>query len=384
MLTLVFTYHQVLPSFLDFLFPFGNQQYAQDLYFSGFKYENRFSDLDTGLRISELGWSGRDFHLCYNLKSVEQSKGQPEWPWSIRQSALYHSFDVETGRTNWIVIKGDQLLKKRIKSATGSRGLPETCFGTVDRAFASTLAIHIIMSEWSGENWRWYINFLEEALQATTRPTLSAMVGPFPGSMVDEGPSRLAQYANSNREITLSDPVLRRPPTQAYHLKRRPTSDCRTLSDVGAASQELDYETLQRHVTISSQDFSFSDLQRIHFIQEKVDETLLVLKINVDVLAELRQHYRSIFESDGWPCELILKCKGDIPRFEKRIISVENDLRMQQSRSETLLRLLADRKSLVCHVRRVFDLCKLMSSSCTASWSIEIWKLAKRLLKEPI
>ena len=75
MLTLVFTYHQVLPSFLDFLFPFGNQQYAQDFHFSGFKYEDRFSDADSGLRIPELGWSGRDFQFCYNLKSKEPSKG---------------------------------------------------------------------------------------------------------------------------------------------------------------------------------------------------------------------------------------------------------------------------------------------------------------------
>lgn len=304
MLTLVFTYHQVLPSFLDFLFPFGNQQYAQDFHFGGFKHEDRFSDVDSGLRIPEFGWSGRDFHFCYNLKSIEPSKGHPEWPWSIRQSALYHLFDVETGRTNWIIIKGDQLLKKRIKSATGSRGLPEaSCFDTVDRAFASTLAIHVILCEWSGENWRWYINFLEEALQATTRPTLSAMVDPFPSSMAYDGPSMMAQ---------------------------------------------LDYK---RHVTTSHEDFSFSDLQRIQFIQEKVNETLLVLKVNVNVLTELRQHYRSICESDGWPRELALKCKGDIFRFEKRVIAVEKDLQMQQSRTETLLSLLADRKSLVCHVR---------------------------------
>ena len=350
MLTLVFTYHQVLPSFLDFLFPFGNQQYAQDFHFSGFKYEDRYSDVDCGLKIPELGWSGHDFQLCYNLKSIEPSKGQPEWPWSIRQSALYHSFDVENGRTNWIVIKGDQLLKKRMKLATGSRGLPESsCFGTIDRAFASTLAIHIIMCEWSGENWRWYINFLEEALQATTRPTLSAMVDPFPSSMADEGPLRpsvLAQCANSSTDIVPASPGLRGPPAQRYHLKGRPNSNCKAMSDIDLASQEL--ETLQPHVTNSHQDFSFSDLQRIQFIQEKVNETLLILKVNVDILTELRQHYRSICEADGWPRELKLKCKEDLHRFEKRVIAVEKDLRMQQSRTETLLRLLADRKSLVC------------------------------------
>lgn len=366
MLTLVFTYHQVLASFLDFLFPFGNRQHAEDLYFSGFKYEDRFSDIENGLRIPELGWSGRGFHFCYNLKSIEPSKSQPDWPWSIRQSALYHSFDVENGRTNWIIIKGNQLLKKRIKSATGSRDLTETfLFGTVDRAFASTLAIHIIMSEWSGENWRWYINFLEEALQATTRPTLSAMVDPFPSLMADERPSMLAQCANSSTEIDLSSPVLRRPPALAYNFRDQLTSSRKDVSDLDLASQGLQYEILQGQAT-TYQDFSFSDLQRIQFISEKVNETLLVLKINVNVLTELRQYYRSVCESDGWPDGLKLKCKGDFSRFERRIIIVEKDLRMQQSRGETLIRLAADRKSLVCHARWVSDVGKLICSSYMA------------------
>ena len=350
MLTLVFTYHQVLPSFLDFLLPFGHRQYAQDFSFSGFKYEDQFSDVDCGLSIPELGWSGRDFQLCYNLKSAEPSKGQPEWPWSIRQSALYHSFDVETGRTTWIIIKGDQLLKKRIKLATGSRGLSETSlFATVDRAFASTLAIHVIICEWSGENWRWYINFLEEALQATTRPTLSAMVDPVPTSTADGAPSMLGEYADPRFGSVVPHAISPRLSTQAFHLKDRPILACKALTDVDLPMPEWDVRNLQRRVATGHPDFSFSDLQRIQFIQEKVNETMLILKLNVDVLIGLRQHYHSTSESDGWPRELNLKCKREIFRFEKRVLAVENDLRMQHSRAETLLRLLADRKSLVCH-----------------------------------
>ena len=97
----------------------------------------------------------------------------------------------------------------------------------------------------------------------------------------------------------------------------------------------------------SQPEFSFSDLQRIQFIEEKANETLLVLKANITVLTELRQHYRSLLESENWPPELGLECKCEIDRFEKRVSHIENDLRMQQSRTETLLRLLADRKSLV-------------------------------------
>lgn len=357
MLTLVLTYHQVLPSFLDFLFPFGNQQYAQDFHYSGFKFEDRVSDVDSGLSIPQLGWSGRDFQLCYNLKSIETSKGQPEWPWSVRQSALYHSFDVQTGRANWIIIKGDQLLKKRIMSATGSQGVPATSnFDTVDRAFASALAIHVLVCEWSRENWRWYINFLEEALQSISRPTLSAMVDPFPSSISDEKTPLLELCTKSNTEISPSAPVLQRRSAQAFFLNNRPRSHCNTLSLDDLASPSPEYKRLQEPVTTGGQqDFSFSGFQRIQFIQEKVNDALLVIKVNIDVLTELRQHYRSICESDGWPRELMLKCERDMSRFEKRVVAVENDLRMQQSRSETLLRLLADRKSLVCDIHWVSD-----------------------------
>ena len=356
MLTHLLTYHQVLPSFLEFLFPFGDQQYAQDFHFSGLKFEDQFSDVGSGLRIPELGWSGLDFQLCYNLKSIEPSKGQPEWPWSVRQAALYHSFDVETGRTNWIIVKADQLLKKRIKSATASRGVSETlCYGTVDRAFASTLAVHIMMCEWYSENCRCYINFLEETLQSASRPTLSAMVDPFPNLMADEEPSILSQCTKCKAKISPSNPLMQRPPAQAYHLKDRPTSDFKTPSDVDLEWPSPECEKFQPSITTGHQDFSFSDLQRIQHIQEKVNETLLVIKVNIDILTELRQHYRSIRESNGWPQELMLKCERDMFRFEKRVIAVESDFRMQQSRSETLVRLLADRKSLVCDDRWLSD-----------------------------
>lgn len=191
---------------------------------------------------------------------------------------------------------------------------------------------------------------------------------PLPSRMADEGPlghSTLAQCANSSTEAILANPVLRRPLAQAYHLKGRPTSDCKPLSDIDLASQEL--ETIQPHLANSHQDFSFRDLQRVQFIQEKVNENLLILKVNVDKLAELRQHYCSICEPDAWSHELKLKCKGDIPRFEKRVIAVEKDLRMQQSRTETLLRLLAGRKSLVCLDRWLSGVCKLISSSYMVS-----------------
>lgn len=69
MLMLLFSYHQVMPTFLDFLFPFGRQEFAQNFYFSGFRSQCRLSDNQGSLSVPQLGRSGQSYELCYNLKS---------------------------------------------------------------------------------------------------------------------------------------------------------------------------------------------------------------------------------------------------------------------------------------------------------------------------
>ena len=95
------------------------------------------------------------------------------------------------------------------------------------------------------------------------------------------------------------------------------------------------------------QEFSFSDLQRLQFIEEKAKETLLVLKINVNILTDLKQYYKSLVDSEGWPKDLIRNGARNIHRFETRLDSFKSNIHMQQLRVETLLQLLTDRKSLV-------------------------------------
>src|ERR1700731_4228660 len=82
MLTYMLTYYQVMPAYLDFIFPFGLQEYAQDFHFSGFREETHLLLAEKSLQITELGRSGRDMCMCYSLKSVERSEAQ-DWPWSI-------------------------------------------------------------------------------------------------------------------------------------------------------------------------------------------------------------------------------------------------------------------------------------------------------------
>ena len=298
-----------MPEFLDFLSPFGMGQYPQDVQFEGFRQSTRLTDANRGLSLPELGWSGRDIRLCYNLKSVERSEANPDWPWSIRHCSAYHSFDTENGLANWIVIKGNQLMKNRIKSATDTNGLPETSsFQSTDRAFASSLATHLIFCDWSAESWRGYINFLEEALRIASGDIQTLVtLPPFTPVVAEETVSeKRGKFWPTSRLVP------------AQHSEKN-----------------------------SKHEYSFSDLQNLQSIEEKADEAILVLHTNINVLTELKQHYSLLTDSEEWPEELRSSCKADIARFDRRVTKVENDLGMQKLRAETLVRLLANRKSLV-------------------------------------
>src|SRR4051812_6406937 len=70
MLTRILSYHQVMPSYLDFMAVFGRQSDARDLRFSGFREQTLFSNPSLMPSEPGLGRSGVQFQLCYNLKSV--------------------------------------------------------------------------------------------------------------------------------------------------------------------------------------------------------------------------------------------------------------------------------------------------------------------------
>ena len=353
MLAMIMTYQRILPEFLDFVFPFGRQEHPRDFHFGGFRYQTRLSKLEIGPCVPALGWSGCDYRLCYNLKSVEPSRGGGE-PWSIRQAAIHHSFDLKSGQASWFIVKANRLLQNRVKSATGARGLPRVnSFQTLDRAFASTLSTHVLVCEWSSENWRWYADFLEEKFQQTTRRALSPIIrsptsptGDFDRSVSaieNQRQKGLGIAVKSTEKQSPSPPLAPPPPAEPIVPGFQPlATSIRAPPQVPvSALEELEKQ----------QEFSFTDLQRIQNIEEKANSATLILKTNISVLVDLKTYYRTTAAFDDWPNDLPSKCEGDVLRFEQRLASIEKDMQMQQSRLKTLLRLIADRKSLVSPAR---------------------------------
>jgi len=367
------TYHQVLPTFLDFLFPFGQQQYAQDFQFSGFRNEDRLSLDERGLCLPNMGRSGRSIQMCYNLKSVEPSKAQKNWPWSTRQTAAYHSFDVETGRAFWVVAKGDQLMKRRMEAATKPGSRAGSFNSLASSSFSSSLVVHLIIFDWCREHWRWFINFLEEELQKSTRHSLLVDL--------DSGPSRTAampsrgginritssQFCISPTSVSEKSPWRTdstiKAPLQYPHSARQPISTLGTIDTFAESEESLNPD----------EDFSFNLLQRVQELEEKANETLLVLESNINILSEVRQYYHEIVASKEFPADIRSLCVRDLAKFERNVTSIINDLQMQLSRTKMLLRLLTDRKTLVSSNWYQFNTSMLTGNSSTASWIIVIW-----------
>ncbi|KIX03657.1 uncharacterized protein Z518_07210 [Rhinocladiella mackenziei CBS 650.93] len=384
MMTDILSYHQITPSFVELMASFGRDA-PQDFQFCGFRGEIRSSLTDGALAVPELGRSGRLLELCYSLRAIEPSTSYANWPWSVRQLAVSHSFDVKTGQSAWIVLKADKLMMSRIISATRSPGLSDMCsFNDSAHSLASSLSAHLLFCEWAAEHWRWYVNFLEKQVQDITGTKVFLPVA---------APSTLRE-AEKTVEMT-SAPLL---PTRARtftfgRVKRSETwkSITRSLGlskDTGGGinGQQLDMNTLTsggrspapggeeardqgNSDDDDDDDFSFDDLQRIQFIEEKASEMILVLITIVKVLDQIRGLYESVNDYEDWPADLSRNCKNSLTRFKNRIQNIQYDLGLQKERAETLTALLANRKTLLHGILewRSMEASKLMAKQSQAS-----------------
>ncbi|KIW86388.1 hypothetical protein Z517_01784 [Fonsecaea pedrosoi CBS 271.37] len=178
----IFSYHQVMPIYLDFMFVFGAQSEPRDRRFSGFRQQSFLSDPPRGLPVPSLGRSGRLYQLCYNLKTVTLKSEDPKNislnEWSVQPAAIHHRFDIVYGTTLWIVTKGGDDLLERYKSLTGPEGRPENkTFDTLQDSFRASLAPHLLFAHWSTANWRWYILWLESLLEKETSMAVLGLRG---------------------------------------------------------------------------------------------------------------------------------------------------------------------------------------------------------------
>jgi hypothetical protein len=338
MFTTAMSYNQVMSGFLDFVFPFGQQVDAQDFHFCGFRTETQLRE-PVAEPLSSIGRSGQFFQLCYNLKSVEFTKKASSWPWSIRHTATHMSFDVKYGRTNWIMMKGNKLIMRRMTELTQSSGRNgiRQIRNVVD-AFAASLKVHSELCEWSREGWRWYIKFLEEQFHEGTNSAMLAELTKRPMTTANE------QQLQANRS----------PTAPAQHVPRRISTMLKTAFTTKKSPEpevtvplEVLLSTSPHNKRFKDPAVAFPHLKKCQHIAEKCNEVLLVLKLNIQILTQLLEYYQNLRGRRDFPARLRSETEDDMLEFETKISSAVTDFKIQQSRAETLVQLLGDRKTLL-------------------------------------
>jgi hypothetical protein len=343
MLAFVLSYHQVSPAFLDFIFPFGKQIGAQYNDINGVRNESRLFEKQTSPAIDALCRSGREIRMCYNLRSVEVSPKQTPLPWSIRHTAVYHSIDLVTGHVVWVNIKGNQVLEKRVEADSTIAKLA----ASRDSSLAASLMTHLVFAEWAGEGWRSYINVLESKVQnETTRTIATPVEEPTSGVystrsvVTSEKPTILP---NSTKCNSVSDETTK--PAEFNEgklaLRHQPVrNDLKTGTNFEPNSLEQDGSLIK---------FSFDNLQDAQWLEEKIDESVLVLSLNLVTLKGLREIYVDYSRQPPTVAmdSFFQTANDDISTFSQQIINIEQDLGTQVMRSKSLLRKLHERKALV-------------------------------------
>ena len=366
MLVTLTSYHQIMPKFLDFVFSFGAQHHAQDFFFTGFHHDTRLSDCEKLAAIPALGRSGQILQLCYSLRSVEASPGQEKWPWSIRGTATHHAFDLQTGRSSWLMVKGEggASMKERIITETSSQnGNMLNKFGNRNQAFSSAMSTHLLLCNWSVENWRWYINYMEEEVQAITRKTLSVTVakpqsGPKPKIVLTRtvtgvliAPKKTSTLKSPLTKGQSAIPLAQIASASPSQSASGPPGQPGPPGPPGPPPMSTVCKSTNSDPLQNDSEFSFEDLRRIEYIEEHANEALLVMTLNDRIVSSLVQHYSSVIDSTHCPNDLKTECATDLSQFKNRISDISAEIQTQKARMETLLRLLADRKALVvtCH-----------------------------------
>jgi hypothetical protein len=178
MTNLLLSFHQVMPSYLDFMSVFGLQLDQREVRFSGFHEQSTLSAPPAKRpSVSQLDRSGHGYQICYNLKAVVDKGGEgSKKKWSKRQAAIHHQFDVNKGKALWICTEGRKNggLFDSIRDLTSDIQRPEDwSYRTREDGFRSTLATHMACCHWSVEEWRMYMGWLEETVEkeVSCKPT---------------------------------------------------------------------------------------------------------------------------------------------------------------------------------------------------------------------
>jgi hypothetical protein len=347
---------EVDPSFLDSLFAFGDQDEPLDASLAHFRSDDKLALSESWPPVPRLGRSGKELRHSFLLRSVERAEDAAD-PWSIRQVAAYHSFDVENGRSVWITIKGNDLLQRRIMDDSVDLPVHQGAMGPdVGASFEASLATHLIFFRWCDQNWRWFVRDMENRIRsslvrAKTVPVESEPRFTRSPCKTDTGISTSSR--DSDAKLAGFVPVSeKRSILQSIKEIRRPRATTFDLAQVPGALHEPPLSGARRvpEGILVLNMFNYKDLQKLSILAERLEEATLVIKLNLDTLGDVYEYYEHLPESDDLRTDVRNHMEKSTSAFLRRLRQIIRNLETRHTQLVSLRKRLDNGKGLVCTI----------------------------------
>lgn len=358
------TYQQVDPTFLEILVSFGDQDEPVDACLSQFQPGSTISAQPPPPSYNFLDRSGRELWYSMLLRAPEPAAPGASWPWAIRQVAVYHSFDVETGRSFWINVKGNNLLQKRIREDTTDFYTSATRQASEPGAsFQTTLDILLIYLTWVEDQWRWAVrDFDERVREYTTKGKVAPIVREPHFTKLQVRPARVHSNMSkaSDRKLPVKTPTSSSyfpdlPEKSRFSLRtsgflrqmKLPTiEECfRSGQNYEKAEEVQDMNVLTEKLVLEM--FNYEDLQNLNILGGRIEEAILTIKLSIGVLADITSFYESLIPCADPVPAAFKTCHSCMPNFVGRVVAIERRLETRQSQLESIYRKLDEGRRLV-------------------------------------
>jgi hypothetical protein len=166
-LLLILTHLQAMSTFLDHIFTFRRRE-SPHLH-AHFSCEDTLDSHYSHFSIEELGRSGLQIQHCFNLIGVENDSTQ-ELPWLVCQTAAHFVFDVVGGQASWILVKANDVVRKRLQKDVNRDSNGQRLLNLSDPkdSFLLAMRTHLLLFDWCAENWSKYVDFLEDKVASAS------------------------------------------------------------------------------------------------------------------------------------------------------------------------------------------------------------------------
>lgn len=303
--------------------------------------------------LPHLNRSGRRIQHAFNFLGLDAASNSEGFSWPLRQIIVYHSFDICFGTSLWIIIKGDNTIRKLFerRKTRFQTTEPTTCHD-IQAAFLASLSTNLLFVKWCTVNWDRYFDHLEESAR-----NIHGAVAHLPVEELTRRDSAILRLAKSDSlESSTPTTVLEsnnRPnvfrrlvPFALRQQKSRsdsPASSAFTSGFRNTAHVSVGREVQARAPRVSKiqldEVLNFDELQKLHRLFTKADQATTAIQQNKKILFQIQRKYSMLLESHNIDSTVkISSCSDDIKNFIRQVQNAESELDGFQNRLAVLLR----------------------------------------------